>query len=217
MAEVATRGRVGTMKFATRPCWAMRPFASSLPPGSPHVGLSFDDGPQPDYTPGVLERLAEHRVRAAFYLVGRNVERDPATAKRIAQAGHTLGNHSYAHVTGNPFDVRASFADIAACQKAIAGATGVRPTCYRPPFGTHTPARLIAARRHGLRTVTWSLDANDWQCRSLDDAVLCADALLREARPGDLILLHDGHAWVGPVLDRLLPGLRGRGLLPPSA
>ena len=107
---------------------------------------------------------------------------------------------------------RAARADVAACQKECDARLGVRPAWFRPPMGVVSPAGLAAARANGLGTMTWSLDANDWQCRSAAQAAACGRAAAAAARPGDIVLFHDGQPWIGHVLAAALPALRRRGL-----
>jgi peptidoglycan/xylan/chitin deacetylase (PgdA/CDA1 family) len=204
--------------FAARPGLSRRLVPNRLirrhlPPGATGVLLTFDDGPHPVYTPQVLDRLARFDVRAGFFLIGRNIPRDPSLVKRISAAGHLIGNHSYDHRATVLSAPRTHWREIARCQAEIEKAGGERPELYRPPLGRLTPTGILAAWGHGLRVMTWSLDANDWQCRSPDDAQACADAIVQEARPGDVVLLHDGHPWIGPILDEVIPGLRARGLV----
>ena len=183
-----------------------------LPPGPAaepgRVRLTFDDGPHPDITPAVLDRLTEYGHAAAFFLVGRLVAAAPHLPAAIRAAGHVLGNHTFSHRRPVWHDSAVSLADVARCQDAVPGATH-----FRPPFGRLTPGLWRAARRLGLAPAGWSLDAHDWRCRTADDAVACANRLIAAARPGDVILLHDDRPTVLPLLDALLPGLRRRGLL----
>jgi peptidoglycan/xylan/chitin deacetylase (PgdA/CDA1 family) len=172
----------------------------------PDVLLSFDDGPHPEYTPAVLDRLAAFGIRAAFFLVGKRVA-DPALVQRIAAAGHVLGNHTFAHLVPRWGAVRGPLADVRRCQALVPGAT-----LFRPPLGRLTPGLWLAARRLKLRCVNWSLDSGDWRCRSEADALRCAAEVLERVRPGDIVLFHDDHRWIGPILDGVLPGLVVRGL-----
>lgn len=194
--------------FARRPCWLKRtllsPFASCRTP-EPNVFLTFDDGPHPAHTPAVLERLQCHGVRAAFFLVGDRVAAAPYLPVQITVAGHTLGNHTFSHRRFGHIDISGSHADVQRCQTLI-------PTArlFRPPFGRLTPGLWFAARRLGLRCMNWSLDSGDWQCRSEADAKACATRVLEAVRPGDIVLFHDDHRWIVPILDIVLPQLAGR-------
>jgi peptidoglycan/xylan/chitin deacetylase (PgdA/CDA1 family) len=179
----------------------------------PGVHLTFDDGPLPEFTPGVLDRLAAYRIAATFYMVGRRVEADPALARRAADAGHAVGCHSFGHGRTPAFGFRECVADLQRCVGAVAGACGRMPTAFRPPLGRLTPGWVWAAWRCRLPIALWSLDVRDWRCRSAADAVRAAGVAAREARAGDVILLHDAHPWAGTLLDALLPALSDRGLV----
>lgn len=200
--------------FARRPHWAKRwplaPLVQTRGP-RPHVTLTFDDGPDPEHTPEVLDRLKRFGLTAAFFLVGRNAAASPELVLRIAAEGHALGNHTFSHRRLGPFAFAASARDVIRCQDVVPGAR-----LFRPPLGRLTPALWLAARRLGLRCVNWSLDGGDWGCRSAADAAECGRQLLEQVRPGDVVLLHDHHRWIGPILDVVLPGLAGRADTIPS-
>lgn len=199
------------MKFARRVGWVKRTLwslagcttASPLPGGgrTADITLTFDDGPHPVHTPAVLDRLAAYRLRAAFFLVGNRVVDDSLVA-RIAEEGHLIGNHTFSHERPRLGHISSSLADVRRCQGLLPGAT-----LFRPPFGRLTPGLWLAAELLGLRSVYWSLDSGDWKCRNAADAVACAEELSRCARPGDVILFHDDHRWIVPILDRVLPHL----------
>lgn len=183
-----------------------------LPPGpAPEPGrvrLTFDDGPHPEFTPAVLDRLAVCGHAAAFFLVGSRVAAAPHVPAAIRAAGHVVGNHTFTHPRLARSDTAVSLAEVKRCQELVPHATH-----FRPPFGRLTPGMWRAARRLGLAPAGWTLDANDWRCRTPDDAKACARRVLAAARPGDVILLHDDRPGVLPLLDVLLPGLHERGLL----
>ena len=194
------------MTFARRTRRARRallaPFARTRAAGS-DILLTFDDGPHAEHTPAVLDRLAAFDLTAAFFLVGNRVS-DPSLVARIAVAGHALGNHTFAHATPRWRDIALSQADVRNCQAVVPGAT-----LFRPPLGRLTPGLWLAARRLNLACVHWSLDSGDWRCRSEADAKQCAKEVLELARPGDIVLFHDDHRWIVPILDVVLPTLFG--------
>ena len=200
------------MTFACRPWWLKRwlfaPPMRTHEVGSHQVLLTFDDGPHPTHTPAVLERLREFDITAAFFLVGCRVPSAPHVPELIADAGHALGNHTFSHRRFGWCDILLSLEDMACCQGLIPGAR-----LFRPPFGRLTPGLWLAARRLGLTCVNWTLDSGDWRCRSAADAERCAKQLLERVQPGDTVLFHDDHRWIGPILDLVLPGLAERGLL----
>lgn len=199
------------MTFAARPGWPRRAIPNGLvrrrtpPPG---LHLTFDDGPDPAHTPGVLDRLRDRGIRATFFLIGERARRHPALARRVAAEGHSVGNHTMTHPVW-PLSVGAAeaWAEIGRAQRAILECAGVAPTRFRPPLGRLAPGIVAAAWGGGLEIVNWSLDTGDWRCRSAADAERCAAELAQGARPGDIVLLHDANPWVATILDLALPRL----------
>lgn len=157
-----------------------------------HVALTFDDGPNPDATPRILDTLARERVPATFFLLGRHVERWPHLAQRVAQESHGVGNHGWFHRKlhfRGPGYVRL---DLELGTDSIAAASGVRPKFYRAPHGFRSPWVSAIARELGQRTVGWTLGV--W-----DSARPGADKIARRSvdgtRPGTILLLHDGDGY----------------------
>lgn len=153
------------------------------------VALTFDDGPHPEYTPPILEILAEYRIKATFFLLGRNVAAYPETARQVARAEHAIGNHTSAHpclAECRPIEVAR---ELLRCQRTIRQAIGVVPRVVRPPFGTQGPASHLIARMMGYAVVNWSASGEDWQG---DPAPVVAERVLADVQPGGIILLHDG-------------------------
>lgn len=179
------------------------------------VALTFDDGPSPD-TERVLDLLEQYDLRATFFMVGRQVERNPQTALRVAASGHEIGNHSYSHPIYLYRTGRETHLQLERTQGIIAAVTGKRPRLARPPCGVRTPAYFRAARELGLQTVQWSVAGFDWMLR---DPAQIAHAVLRSAQPGSIVLLHDadseGRRDRGPTVAALPPiieGLKEKGL-----
>ncbi|MEA2175573.1 MAG: peptidoglycan-N-acetylglucosamine deacetylase [Blastocatellia bacterium] len=152
------------------------------------VSLTFDDGPSAD-TERVLDVLDAHNLRAAFFMVGHQVERYPQTARRVAACGHEIGNHSYSHPIYLYRGARETWRQLAHTQQVIADVTGVRARFARPPCGVRTLSYFRAARVLGLQTVQWTLAGFDWKKRTPSQI---ARDVLRRAEAGSIILLHDG-------------------------
>ncbi|WP_439622120.1 polysaccharide deacetylase family protein [Gemmata sp.] len=190
------------MTFARRVHWLKR---AALPwwrgTGTAGVGLTFDDGPHPEHTPAVLDRLAAHGLTATFFLVGNRIT-DPAIVRQIIEAGHVVGNHTFSHAVPRWSDIAVSLRDVLRCQAMVPAAR-----VFRPPLGRLTPGLWLGARRCGLKVRNWTLDSGDWRCRSAADAATCAAEVLALVRPGDVILFHDDHEWIAPILDHVLPAL----------
>lgn len=192
------------------------PVLSRLPDGGRGIALTFDDGPTPEATPRLLDLLAATGVSATFFLLGRHVERWPAIARRVHDEGHLVANHGYAHERLHFAGARAARADIERGSDAIAAATGVRPAHFRPPHGSRSPFVTPAAASLGERTVGWTYAARDWERPGAD---VIARRVVARARPGAIVLLHDGDAY-DPRGDRsqtvaavalLVPALRDLG------
>lgn len=187
-------------------------------PRSDAVALTFDDGPHPQGTPRVLAELERAGAAATFFLVGEQVERDPALAAEIVAAGHEVGVHCRRHRNLMRLTPRQVRDDVARAADAIAEATGREPRLYRPPLGILTAPAVAAARRHGWRIVLWTRDGKDWRRRAT--AASIAARLLRGVEGGDVLLLHDADwysaadSWrrTAAALGPLLAALDARGL-----
>jgi peptidoglycan/xylan/chitin deacetylase (PgdA/CDA1 family) len=156
--------------------------------GGPEAALTFDDGPDPEVTPRILDLLAEAGVRASFFVVGERAERHPDLVRRIAQEGHAVGNHSWSHAWLPFCGARRMRAELLRCQELLGDLLGQAPTMIRPPYGARDVRvyRLIQAL--GLTPVLWSLDSRDWA--GAPPARI--EARLDRAQGGDVVLLHDG-------------------------
>jgi peptidoglycan-N-acetylglucosamine deacetylase len=192
------------------------------------VALTFDDGPGPD-TEAILDVLAERQLRAAFFVVGQQVERYPSVARRIVDEGHEIGNHSFSHPMFLSQSPERTREQLARAQRAIEDATGVTPALARPPYGIKTPAYFSTARALGLRVVQWSVAGFDWKPLTAERV---ASHVLRGAQPGAIVLLHDADSEgkrdrraTAASIPIIADGIRQRGLavaplatlLPPAA
>ena len=180
--------------------------------------LTFDDGPHPQGTPAMLEILAREGARATFFLVGEQVQRDPALAREIVAAGHRVGLHCHRHrnlLRLTPPQVRE---DIARAQALIEDATGAGTECYRPPYGVLNASALRLARARGWRTLLWSHWGRDWEARATPDSILAL--CTTGAGAGAVLLLHDADDYAAPgswrrtaaALPRIIDALAQRGL-----
>ncbi|MCI0569698.1 MAG: polysaccharide deacetylase family protein [Myxococcaceae bacterium] len=182
------------------------------------VALTFDDGPHPHYTARVAELLARHRARATFFCIGRELERHASLAGELHAAGHQLANHTYRHGTGaDLFHAARLTEDLRRCQEVLLKVTGATPRLYRPAVGIRNPVVHRAARTLGLTVVTWTLAARDG---AFPFTAARAHAMAARARPGSILVLHDGSTQARSALREhtlaslplLLEGLRAREL-----
>jgi peptidoglycan/xylan/chitin deacetylase (PgdA/CDA1 family) len=177
------------------------------------VAITFDDGPSPTLTPRVLEVLRTHDVHATFFLLGTQVEKFPALAREIADAGHDLANHSLSHRSFRSLFPSEITRELDRTDAAIAAATGRHPRFVRPPYGRFPESTISLVRDRGGDLVLWSVDAGDWGDATPDRI---AAAVVEAATPGAIILLHDREPATVRALPEILAGLRRRGLEPVS-
>jgi peptidoglycan-N-acetylglucosamine deacetylase len=194
------------------------PTVTHGPRAGHRVALSFDDGPDPEVTPRVLDALAKYDTRATFFAIGQSLAAHPALARAIVSAGHELGNHSWRHARlQGLFAVGEQEREIERGAQAIAAVTGRRTApLYRPPLGLKTPPLAHAAYRKRLTVVAWSLHSHDSRT---SDPERIARRVLERICPGDIVLLHDGHDLphhhrpaAALAVPKILEGLRRKGL-----
>jgi peptidoglycan/xylan/chitin deacetylase (PgdA/CDA1 family) len=179
--------------------------------------LTFDDGPDPETTPRVLEQLAEYNATAVFFVVGKAAEDTPELIEEIIRQGHLVGNHTHSHrvewFSPNPSPKFTEFReDVAKCTELLSRICSKDITLFRPPGGRITASIVSAARTQHLRCVTWSKEVSDWAFRTADEGRVGGVALSATLRHRDIVLLHDNNPIVINVLDALLPRLRRRGV-----
>jgi peptidoglycan/xylan/chitin deacetylase (PgdA/CDA1 family) len=181
------------------------------------VALTFDDGPDDPFSLQVSAILDSHDTKATFFEVGKALDARPDIAKALFADGHLLGNHSYHHDYWRWLDPR--YPELDRTQDAFKRELGICPAFFRPPHGQRTPFMLAHASAKNMHTVTWDVSAQDW---STQDGAVVARKVLEQARPGSIILLHDGldgtvTADRSVLLDALpiiLDGLKAKGLEP---
>ena len=155
------------------------------------IALTFDDGPCEKYDPEILDVLDKYGVIATFFLVGENIERDPLSAKRIAERGHEIGNHTYSHKKMGKLSESELISEMTRTSELIKGVCGYTPTLFRPPEGYVNGVVSSAASSGGYTLVLWSIDTLDWQGRAACDIV---DTVISNAKNGAIILCHD-YIW----------------------
>jgi len=172
------------------------------------VALTFDDGPGP-YTDRLLQILKDNDAKATFFLIGNKVAADPAGAKRIADAGMEIGNHTWEHpnmATIPPEDIAAQFSR---ANDAIAAATGRTPTLYRPAGGLSTDAARQTAGRFGLAEILWDVISFDWANDS--NTAATRYLLMTQIKPGSVVLFHDTYSSTVDLVYQFIPVLKANG------
>jgi peptidoglycan/xylan/chitin deacetylase (PgdA/CDA1 family) len=172
-----------------------KPVLIQGPPEARKVALTFDDGPAPPFTEKILDILKEKNVTATFFVCGRNAERYPETVRRIVRDGHTLGNHTYSHLSLFMRGTRRMADEIDRAQEAIEIVSGIRPAIFRPPYGARFPGLMGVLAERGLKLVMWSASGRDWRLPT--EGIV--ESVLRKLKPGAVILLHDGQGIDEPA------------------
>jgi len=158
------------------------------------IAFTYDDGPNPRWTPTLMELLDRYNAKATFFTIGRWAEREPALLREVKAAGHAVGNHTYTHPRMPFITVPQVHDELARCRAAVEGA-GVEfstvngEALMRPPYGSRRPATLRTLREDGYVPVTWSITCYDWRRTATEDKIAGRAAKSSE---GDVILLHDG-------------------------
>ena len=178
--------------------------------GQSPILLTFDDGPTPEITDEILERLQFHNARALFFVLGKKAENQPEILRRIVAGGHELGNHTYSHNCQAFPNPATYFQDVKKCNQIIQLHTGQKPRFFRAPEGRVNPASLLAPFLLKMRFVLWSLGTVDWNFQSSADVYQTAESILERVGPGDIILMHDLQNWTVEFLDLVLPELSAR-------
>ncbi|HEX5596700.1 MAG TPA: bifunctional polysaccharide deacetylase/glycosyltransferase family 2 protein [Micromonosporaceae bacterium] len=188
----------------------------SMPAGT--IALTFDDGPDPHWTPQILDVLARHKARATFFVVGARVNEHPELVRRILAEGHELGSHTFTHADLAVLPQWRRDLELTLTRNAIAGATGRQATLFRPPYSSRPDglsveevAALRDAARSGHIAVLADLDTVDW--RQPGVAAIVA-ASTPEPGQGAVVLMHDGggdRSQTLAALERLLPELTADG------
>jgi peptidoglycan-N-acetylglucosamine deacetylase len=181
------------------------------PRGEPQVALTFDDGPHPDATPAILDRLEELDLKGSFFPLASLVEKDGTMVKEVLRRGHVVGTHGYLHQHHLLHGPRWVQRDLDAAD-AVMRSLGVPVTWFRPPYGQSTAATFVTAWAKGWRPMFWSIQAREW---TTDNSAEVARRIVRRLRPGSVVLLHDNDmfgspgmwrrvlAAMGPVADEL--------------
>jgi len=173
------------------------------------VAMTFDDGPHPSNTPRLLDMLRERGLKATFYVIGNRVVQYPQIARRIAEEGHEIGNHTWSHPFLDRLSDRAVTTEIDQTTNAIFQVTGRPPVTFRPPYGAFTRRQRTGLHdARSLPTILWSVDPQDWR---RPGASVVANRILRDTRQGGIVLSHDIHRPTIDAMPQTLDGLSAQG------
>jgi peptidoglycan/xylan/chitin deacetylase (PgdA/CDA1 family) len=172
------------------------------------VALTFDDGPGP-FTDRLLDVLGDADGKATFFMIGNKVAADPAGAKRVAQAGMEIGNHTWEHPNMTTIPAEFVPAQLARANEAITAATGQTPKLWRPAGGLTNDAVNAVAATQDLAGILWDVIPFDW----INDADLAATRymLMTQIKPGSVVLFHDTYSSTVDLVEQFVPVLKANG------
>lgn len=178
------------------------------------IAVTFDDGPNPTFTPQVLSLLDRYKARATFFVSGIQAEKFPDLLREISVRGHEIGNHCYQHIDFTKLPLERFLTDVQRADALIAAATGGNPVLYRPTLGRYSPTMVAAMAAQGRRTILWSYKTNSNDSWLNPSAHYIVSRVTNGVKPGSIVLLHDhGGNRTNTVvaLGEILPILSARG------
>src|SRR5438477_8448630 len=182
---------------------------SSVHVDGPYIALTFDDGPSEKLTPRLLDLLAQHHIHGTFFVIGENVAQHPEIVQRAVREGHEIGNHSWSHPNLAKMSDDAVRSQIKRTEEAITGAIGSRPALLRPPYGSITPRQKHLIHDDlGYEIILWDVDPLDWKEPGPN---IVSSRILKETRPGSIVLSHDIHVQTIQAMPATLTELEAKG------
>jgi len=182
----------------------------SVPNTHNMVALTFDDGPFPRWTKQYLQVLALHGIPATFFVTGQRAQRYPEGIQIIQTAGHEIANHSFSHQRLTCLQEKDIVRELMLANQVLEQISGKKPVLFRPPYGSFNQQVTELAWAQGLRTVTWSVDPQDWKGPG---AEALAKKVVSRTKAGDIILLHEGKLETLAALSTIISGIQEKGLV----
>jgi peptidoglycan/xylan/chitin deacetylase (PgdA/CDA1 family) len=175
----------------------------------PYIALTFDDGPAEKLTPKLLDLLAEHHIKVTFFVIGQNVAEHPEIVARAAREGHEIGNHTWSHPNLAKMSDENVRRQLRQTDDAIKQAIGKRPTLMRPPYGNLTARqKQWVHQEFGYDIILWDVDPLDWK---RPGPAVVTNRILKETRPGSIVLSHDIHPGTIEAMHDTLNQLEAKG------
>lgn len=175
----------------------------------PFIAMTFDDGPSATLTPKLLDLLAARHIKVTFFVIGENVAEHPEIVARAAREGHEIGNHSWSHPNFAKMSQESVRSQLQRTDDAIKNATGKRPTLMRPPYGSLTDREKHWIHdEFGYQIILWDVDPYDWK---RPGPTVVRNRILKETRPGSIVLSHDIHPGTIEAMPSTLDALEAKG------
>ena len=175
----------------------------------PFIAMTFDDGPSEKLTPELLDLLAERHLHATFFVIGKNAEEHPEILQRALREGHEIGNHSWSHPAFAKMRDESVRRELQKTDDAIRAAIAISPMLMRPPYGSITARqKQWIYAEFGYRTILWDVDPLDWK---RPGPAVVTNRIVRETRPGSIVLSHDIHPGTIKAMPAALDQLLAKG------
>ncbi len=182
---------------------------SAVHVNGPYIAMTFDDGPSEKLTPELLDILAAHHIHATFFVIGQNAAAHPEILQRAVREGHEIGNHSWTHPAFAKMSDARVRAELQKTDDAIRAALGGRPVLMRPPYGSITPRqKRWINEEFGYRIILWDVDPLDWK---RPGPAVITSRIVKETRPGSIILSHDIHPGTIKAMPATFDALQAKG------
>lgn len=184
----------------------------------PQIALSFDAAWGNEDTQHILDILAAHNVKATFFMTGGWVEKYPEDVKRLAAAGHDLGNHSENHKNMSQLSIGQQKEEIMKVHDKVKTLTGIDMNLFRPPYGDYNSEVVLTAKSCGYLPIQWDVDSLDWKDYGVDSIIKTVTEH-KHLGSGSIILMHNGAKYTAQALDTVITKLKEKGfeLVPISA
>ncbi|MCK9219799.1 MAG: polysaccharide deacetylase family protein [Bacteroidales bacterium] len=187
------------------------PVISSGNTDQPWVSLTFDDGPNPEKTPFILEILKKYNLKATFFCPGKNIQANMELATRIHEEGHIIGNHSFSH--SKWFDFIPAYkmkAELLKTDQLIRDVTGKSPLFFRPPYGVINPMVSKTLRKMHWEVICWNI----WSMDTLNlNSSKTMNKIISLLKPGGIILVHDHTTFIQQNLEALIQNINRKGFM----
>ena len=157
-------------------------------PNTPKIALTFDDGPDANYTDQVLNILKKYHAKATFFILGKSIEGQQNVIKRIVNEAHTICNHTWSHPDLRTMNLEQISAEINRVEETLYGITGLKTALMHPPYGFVSDNNISQLSQLNYKVIKWSVDSNDWRDLNIDKILV---NILPGIRDGSIVLLHD--------------------------
>jgi peptidoglycan-N-acetylglucosamine deacetylase len=175
----------------------------------PYIAMTFDDGPSATLTPKLLDLLAAHHIKATFFVLGEMVAEHPEILARAAREGHEIASHSWSHPNLAKMSQEGVRSQLQRTDDEIKNAAGVRPTLFRPPYGSITERQKRWIHdEFGYDIILWDVDPLDWK---RPGPSVVRNRILKETRPGSIVLSHDIHPGTIEAMPSTFDELEAKG------